>query len=96
MANLKEVIETVKTFTPQQLAVIVTLITSCFFVFFWVENRYANLKKTEENIERMLLNIIQIDSKVTATINRFSEEEIKKIEETASKQEKAIRSYVGK
>jgi hypothetical protein len=93
---MKEIIEVLRGFTAQQLAVIITIIGACFSGFFWVEHRYANLKTTEENIERMLNNIIQIDSKLTAMISQYPEETIKKIDATAKKQEEAIRNYVAK
>lgn len=96
MSNLKEILETLKNFTPQQIVVIITIISSCFTGFFWIESRYANLVKTEQNIERMLNNIIQIDSKLTATINQFPEEKIKKIDEIAKKQEEIIKSYANR
>lgn len=91
---MKEIIEVLRGFTAQQLAVIITIIGGCFSGFFWVEHRYANLKKTEENIERMLHNIIQIDSKLTAMLSQYPEDTLKKIDATAKKQEEAIRNYI--
>jgi hypothetical protein len=96
MSNLESTIDFIKKLSPQQMVSVITIIGFCFTVFFWVENRYANLKQTEENIERMLNTIIQIDSKLTATINQFPEDKIKKIDEGAKKQEETIKSFMRK
>lgn len=93
---MKDIIEGLKSFTSQQLAVLFAVVAMCFTAFFWVESRYANLKKTEENIERMSDNIIQIHSKITATISEFPEDRIKRIEESAKKQEIIIKQLMGK
>jgi hypothetical protein len=93
---MKDIIQIIRGFTPQQIAVIITIIGACFTGFFWVENRYANLKKTEENIEKISDNIIQIHSKISATISEFPEDRIKRIEESAKKQEIVIKQLMGR
>ena len=93
---MKDIIEVLKGFTAQQITVMITIIGACFTGFFWVEGRYANLKQSEENIEKMSDNIIQIHSKISATISEFPEERIKRIEESAKKQEHVIKQLMGK
>lgn len=89
---IKELIEAIKTFTPQQWGMVAAIIVGCYGVYQWMENRYAE----KQMAELILKNVISIDSKITAVITtQHNEEEIKKINEAAVKFEEQMIKYLG-
>lgn len=94
--NLEEIIKTFFSFNAKQIAAIVAILTSILYGIWLIEKRYAKLTETENNISSMQDNIIQIHSKITATINEFPEDRIKRIEEKAKKQEEVIKQLLHK
>lgn len=88
---IKEFAEAIKTFTPQQWGMVVAIVSGCYGVYQWMENRYAE----KQMAELILKNVISIDSKITAVITtQHSEEEIKKINESAAKFEEQMERYL--
>lgn len=88
---IKELAEAIKTFTPQQWGMVVAIISGCYGVYQWMEDRYAERQMAEKTLN----HVISIDSKITALITtRHNDEEIKKINEIASKLEEQMKKYL--
>lgn len=59
LEETEQVIDTVKSFTSRQLAVVILLVIGSVLTVAWVENRYAKIKEINQ---RMELSQQQIDS----------------------------------
>lgn len=87
---IKDLAEAIKTFTPQQWGVVATIIAGSITGWLWLNNKFAD----RDTSDKILDNVIAIDSKLTAIINtQYTIEQQKIIEKSASEVEKQMRRY---
>ncbi|TFH08936.1 MAG: hypothetical protein E4H07_07050 [Nitrosomonadales bacterium] len=69
MPNPEEIVKELLSFTLKQWMVIATLATFCVGAAFWVEDRYAKIKVTEQRFSQ---NQQQLDSAYFLALEMFS------------------------
>ena len=65
----EEIIETARSFTARQIAVIIFIVIGSVSSVFWIENRYAKIKEINERFERSQQ---QLESAHFLTLEMFS------------------------
>lgn len=87
---IKEIAEAIKTFTPQQWGVVATIIAGCIGSWAYINNKFAD----RETSDKILDNVIAIDSKLTAIINtQYTPDQASVIRQSAAEVEEQMRKY---
>ena len=63
------IIGTLRKMSNKELAVTVCLIVASVAGAFWIENRYAKLRDTQERIEQQQTQIIQLQTQILSVVN---------------------------
>lgn len=94
MPNLKEttdIIGILKKMTSKELAVTIIVAILSVTAAFWVENRYANLVQTQNEIQKQQTQVLHLQNQILTVVNSLPEEVRKEIIERA-KASKALDS----
>jgi hypothetical protein len=89
------VIDTIKGMTSRELAVMLVLIVLSVAGAFWIENRYAKLRDTQEVIQQQQAQVIQLQTQILNVVNALTPEQRKEIlERNAVQQALNNRTFV--
>ena len=78
------IIDTVRGMNSKELAVTLFLIIGCVGAAFWVENRYAKLRDTQERIEQQQTQLIQLQTQILNVVNALPADIRKEIVERSA------------
>ena len=82
--NPETIIETVRKMTSRQISAIIVIVCTCVSFVLWVENRYANLQETTNNIKSLSTQIIQLQSQILSVVNSLPADQRKEVVDRAS------------
>ena len=93
--NAEGVVSTIRGMSSKEIAVMVLLIILSVSVAFWVENRYAKLRDTQEVIKQQQAQLIQLQTQILTVSQALTPEQRKEIvERNAVQQALSNRTFV--
>lgn len=77
-------VSAIKTMNSRQISAVITIVIMSVSFIIWVENRYAKLQDTTNNIKTLSTQIIQLQSQILSVVNSLPAHQRKEVVDRAA------------